>query len=686
MKILKNKKSFVVIFVFFFWAIYTVTNISLFIISVDEVFYKDQVRHEQRIAYHTDAALSMILNKQFNLLKDNLNEALKLGQFDFAILMIEGQEPFVVSDTKSVELAKSYEPTDGVQVQGNFIYRTIKIAGNTLTIGTYHEKNLFIQSYLQFYFFKLVFDIFLVTLLSGILIYTVMRDLLKLTNMFQKSGLRDFKNSNINANSLEAQILLSATQSYDDLSKNLSQQVSSFALSLGSAITSELRRGTPAPSTFEAVLVRMDLNHYTQKYLSTDLFQMSKTLNLFFETARTIVERYDGLIYEYIGDEILFFFKVKTSMDETYKLSFACVKDIFEEMDFYKNQSTEKENFSVKASICKGELHFVKLDLGHSFSGIPLIQTARMLSFITEKNKNSLIIEEKEKNLVLEFVESFKTQSALLKGFASEFSLLEVNDFKKFNQVNSPANTIANAQESSSQSLIENPIYHRSTQALANTFLNLREVALPAGDVGLIMNTLAALRGVSFGKPQSEIYTQFCAFMRELFRTTQDIRTLSSIISLSRNFDSRVLPVEFSVLKGLLEEGLKHTNPRVRANSVIALSHFDPQMDVKLSPSDKSSNRLFADILFVLGKKAMDKTLIKEINFIVNHPEKNYRSSGLYLCSALLQYHLEKDYVYYQSNPHFKTLRAILKKSLEITDADLNKHARIFQDITGETL
>lgn len=656
MQIFKNRKSVVVLFIFGFWLIYSISTVSLFVKDLQELYGQDQVRREKQIQYQSDLAMSFMVEDKIDVLKDNLNEAMKLDQFDFAILMDPKEPPFTLVRSGTVDLAEKYEPTEGVQHYGDYLYRTIKINNRTLTLGSLHEKGTFLKSYFQVYAWKILFDIALITTMAGFLIFFVLKDVIQLSRLLKGSTQRDL--GSIQPKSLEAQVLLSATESFEKLSKDLAWESQMFSSSLGSAITTELRRGTKPPVSFPAIVVRVDLNSYTQKYLSTDLKQMTTSLNLYFAAAREIIERHQGFIYEYVGDEIVFFFKVGSSQEQTTLRAASCVRDLFKEVS-----SLHLAEFTLKASLCFGILNFVKLDQGHAFSGIPLIQSARLLNYISNKQVSSLIVMSTDLKSIEQIVDQQTEVSGDLKGFDGSFKLTEINSFKEMT--------------------IPNPDNFRSSEDLTTTLKTLKDLLTTKNLEALkpILDQLRSLLVQSHAKQIAKVYTQALASVVD---NPFDLRILSSVASLSKNY----VPItEYTQeIQNLFLKIESLGDARTKANALMARSHFESELNFDLKTIDKSSNRLFADSLFILGRRSVDPRLLKEIESLVYHKEFLFRSSGLYLTSALLKFHQENDPVYYKANPIFNRMKQILKESLALTDPNLNKHAVAYQEATGEKL
>lgn len=652
----KNRKSVAILFIIGFWIVYSVTTIGIFVKDQQELFFIDQGNQEKKIQYQANIALSFLIQDQVEALKALLTEGMSLNQFDFAILLDPRSTPFTIVRSGTIELNDSYAPTNGVRQFGDYLYQTVKIDGKTFTVGSHHNGSTFLLSQFGFYAWKILFDIAIITALAGALIMFVLRDVIKLSNLLKGSAKRNL--TSIQPRSSEAQVFLSATESFEKLSQDLARESQMFSSSLGSAITTELRRGTAAPTSFPAVLVRVDLNSYTQKYLSTDLHQMTTALNQYFAAAREIIERHQGLIYEYIGDEIVFFFKDTTPHDITLFRAACCVRDLFAEVS-----SLNLPEFTLKASLSSGTLNFVKLDQGPAFSGVPLIQSARMLNYISNKKVSSLIVLNSDLPALGPMVEQQITLSGELKGFEGQFDLTEINAFQSM--------------------LKPNPANYRSSADLSSS-LSALVTAFEDHDLNTAQSLLSELREVQVQSRAHGIAKEYLSGLQVIVSDPFDLKVLSLMVSLSKNF----LPLgEYNqTVKSLLLKVEKMSDARTRANALLARAHFETDLNLELEKIDKSSSRLLADSLFVLGRKAVDPRLLKEIETLVAHKDPGFRASGLYLTSALLEFHRQNDAIYFKTNPCFERMRKILKESLGLTDPNLQKHALAYEEMSGAKL
>jgi adenylate cyclase len=659
----KGKKSFLVLFIVGFWLAYSAFSISFFVSDLQGIFQKDGERRAQQIQYHCDIAMSFLARNQIDALKDSLQEAMKLDQFDFAILMNndpkQNQPPFVITRTGHVNLASHYQPTQGVQKFGPYLYETIQVGSLTLTLGAYHEKALFIQTYLKNYALKIIFDIGFMTLMSGVLIYLILKDVIQLSRILRFSPSREV--SHIRPQSLEAQSLLSATEGLEARTAKLSTDSQQFSASLGPAITAELRRGTSTPFAFDAILARMDLNSYTQKFLSHELKHMTALLNNYFRLAREIIERYQGLIYQHIGDEIIFFFKYgdefQLNQQDAMSKAVCCLRDIFIELETFA-----LPDFHVKASLSVGTLHFIQLDQGYAFSGLPLIQSVRMLGFVQEKKKNSLLLTNSDYLLAKNWIIDFEKTTAFFKGFQEETELVEAKSFTPMSKAD--------------------PLHYRSTRDLEAS-LRLLQEHLAHQRFEEARTLIHAFQNLQIGSRAEIILSRYLMILDLALSMSTDPKLLSALASLSTNLVARE-SYNDEVRQRLMKIE-QSSDPRTQANALLARSFFEHDIYVDLKEMS-ASNRLFADSLLVLGRQRIDKEIFQQILFLVKHQDLLFQSSGFYVIADLLLFYEEKDPVYFKTNPYFGEMLDLLKESLQHPQTNIHKHALNYQKATGRQL
>jgi hypothetical protein len=286
-----------------------------------------------------------------------------------------------------------------------------------------------------------------------------------------------------------------------------------------------------------------------------------------------------------------------------------------------------------------------------------------MLGQVSQKNTNTLIILQSDLQTVKTLVsETHEVQSAL-KGFDGEFALTEITQF------HAPTEP--------------KPLAYRSTRELIRTFEVLQD-KLQQNQPDEALRFISELRKLTVQHANPMLSAIFLQTLNKAFTENFDKRVLSGLVSLAQQY----MPASDyeRILRPLLLKIERHGDERTRANSILTRAHYESDIELSIKELRENSNRLLADGLYVLGKKSVDSKLMKQITWMVKHQEKKYKASALYLCSALLRYHKEKDIVYFKSNPYFNEIKEILKNSMSATDPVLRKHAIQYQELSGDKL
>lgn len=655
----RAKKSILILFLITFWVAYSGTSIFLFYRDVQRTYDLELETKLNRLRYQADLANQALVLEQYEWLKLNLEQAIELYQIDFAHLKIPGQKDFLVKSIQDVTLSADTPFMTEPMVYENLLFQKIGSAesGVELVLGTIHDRGLFTKAYFEVYAGKIAFDIFIVTCIAWLLIFWVMKDILNLSKVLSSTGRRvGLLGRGL---SKESDVLIRATQSYDQLSKDLASQVQVFANSIGSAIVTELRRGTPVPSSFSCVVVRVDLNGFTEKSLSSNLEEMISVMNIYFETSRKIIERHQGLIYEYVGDEIIFIFKNKDKAAGL-RIALACLRDLFEEMS-----DLSGIEISLKSSVAFGVLNFVKLHGSYSFSGIPLISTARLIAQATKRSRFSVVLESADLEKGLGWISKQDQWDLKLKGFSEVTSITEILEF-----------SVPQARV---------PQLHRSTLSLVQFFEEL-QIWVDRQDWDEFFVRLSSLQILGLEAAEEKVEAAYLKILSSVVQISREaavpMKVLSSLVSLSKNMVRRS---EYLRVRPWLEALKAKADPRLKANILLTQSYFD--LNTPVSEELKSpNNRLLADALLVLGRRSLDERVVSEIYGMIKNPNKVFRSSAYFITAELLKYYKEKDPIFYQSSGVVADLKKLLRESLKDSEYDFRKHARHFEAATGEAL
>lgn len=613
-------------------------------IAESKKFQKDQM------SYVLDFAASLIIRDNIDYLKDRLQQAREARMFDFYILQ-KGDKvvSFYNQQNNPDDLNANYTRFNVFLETNDLVFKTIKIYDYRLTVGMNLNTSKVFRIEVSRHKYLYLGDILAVTLLLGFILYLALKDIINLSKLV--SGKDRGRAVQLRSMSREGQALLNAATSYESEQKNLRAKSDFLAGSLTPAILFEIKSRSPVPSTFESTMVRIDLNGYTQLYLEKKEAYVTAILNQYFVAAREIIERYNGLVYQYVGDEIVFHFKGPRDVAEP--VAVACVRSLFELGEEIERTLPPEAGhyFKLKASLASGKILFVKLDTGFGLSGLPLIESARMLSQIDDKTKNSLAVYESSKAYIAPLCKMSELKEGFLKGFAETAQICIVTEFTPQQHI------IANAQHD----LIT---YFRSDVDLMNLMQYLGELVVKQEDAAFFQ-IFADLKFFKTSIISAPVEKAYAAFLEKTYRLSHDRSVDPRILSAAVSVTTSLIPKESisSKLTEILKLYLQFADPRVQANALTVLGEAPSNVLFLRKFIHSDHNRLSADALVVAGKQVVDKELVKRVHALLKSPDKVYQASGRYVAMKLVEYYKETDAVYYNTNPHLKKLEELLGKA-----------------------
>ncbi|RYZ66542.1 MAG: adenylate cyclase, partial [Proteobacteria bacterium] len=371
----KGKKSILVLAVAFFWVAYmgvlTTGYYNNVTKNVDSVIEK----RKRQVDFVLEFSANMIIQENVEILSQRLKQAREFNNIDFYILQHKGKVvSFYNKQNNPDDLNMDFAPANYNKFVENdeIAFKTIKIYDYILTTGIMTSKRRIFQATAKDQLGLIIPDVAAVTFLLSLILYMLLKDIVNLSKIVSSKNRNEM--TNIRSISREGEAILKAASSYENEQKHLKDQKDFLSGSLTPAILHEINSGTPAPYVFESTMVRIDLNGYTQLYLEKKEEYVTGILNKYFIAARELIERYGGLIYQYVGDEIVFHFKGPRKMTEA--VATACVRSLFELADEIEKTLPPEAGhyFKLKASFASGSVRFVKLDTGFGLSGLPLIE------------------------------------------------------------------------------------------------------------------------------------------------------------------------------------------------------------------------------------------------------------------------------------------------------------------------
>lgn len=637
-----KKKSVVLIILTCFWFAYTSFTIGFYFFQASRHFESNVERRKEQIDFHLDNASHYLLSKKTQSLVPRLKAARELGQFDFFLLR-QGDQVlgFANKDDHLDGINHDYQTIDQFQEGDNFSLKTIAVFDYKLTVGINKSKNRFVWSQFLKTSDLIGQDLLAVTLIVLAIAYLVLKDIVKISHALQTQNRSSIKK--ITTRSAEAETLWQAAIGFEELNHDLRSDNLLLASSLGPAIKEEINSGKEAPYLIPCTLVRVDINGYTQMFLQKDPTKLFSILSEYFRKSREIIERYDGLIYQYVGDEIIFFFK-SARAEESCRKGLSAVRSLFE---MSQNIATAEvpDGIKLKASIVPGHLHFVKLDQGHSFSGMPLIESVRMLGQVTEKAESRLIVPAETLEMISDLCHANQSKTTIFKGFEEESHLLEISEFIK----------IQHSLKTRPPEIIGD--IYRGDEDIIAILMRLSQL-ISSQDTSAFIDLAKSFFRYRISEVSEGVLATYTHLFNTCFRQNllhqNESRVLATTVTLSRY----IIPMHQMTdeISTSLDRCEQAKDPRVIANTMEAKSHFN--LPLKRTPKTEGalSHRLSATVVLAEGKSGLTANVTQKIHWFLNSPDPMHIASGLFLVAYLYEYHHKKDAIYVRTNPRFLEL------------------------------
>lgn len=646
-----KKKSVVILILVSFWLMYTVTSVGTFWVKNRNFFEAEVERRKQIVDFYLDLAAHFLMNRNDEALIPRLERARELNEFDFFILRKKNEVlGFYNKDAELEEINHDFKNINQFWDDDEFSLKTIAVYDYKLTIGINKAEGAFLTAQFRSRKYDLIQVILLVTFFVFLIVYFILKDILQISKILQSRDRSTL--AKVNSLSKEAEVMIQAASSLEQFSQGLKSDNRLLSTNLAPAIQRELESGRQPPYGFHCTLVRVDLNGYTQLFIQETAHDLLTLLSKYFQQSRDVIERYEGLIYQYVGDETIFLIKGDDpSVTETKALG--AVRALFEVASSLTSEAVP-QGLRLKASLVSGELQFVKLDDGHAFSGLPLIASVRMLGQVVNKSENSLIFFAEALDRLAAFCGETARKTAIFKGFQAESHLIEVQNILDVEQVfgTLPLQKVFAG--------------YRSDSSLVFFLGKLKEFLI-RGDRPSFFSLFGLLSSLKVRGVGPEVVDRYCQLLQHCLDSTPpeggESRELSSVVSLSQ-----VLLASAQVdgiLKELLDRSEQAPDPRVQANTLSAKAFFGLEIKDLPGKIKSTSNRLAADAILVSGERDFSQELSQRVQSFLRSEDPKFIASGLFLIAEITESHYLRDLVYLKANSYLKTLIGEVPKFLD---------------------
>ena len=478
-------------------------------------------------------------------------------------------------------------------------------------------------------------------------------------SIHRMSGSNKRKYSGIQVHSKEADLIMRGLEAYETHTEKLAAEKDRLSWQVLPSLRTELMSGRNPPYDFTCTLVRTDINNFSKIYNQFSIDDFTSIINDFFTDVTHVVSRYGGLIHEFIGDEVIFYFKDE-DVGNSAATALSAIRDINEIASHY-NLRTLKENgygFTVKSSFAHGTIRFRRFVNGFNLAGAILIETVRILSQIHERDGNVVVFDDRHMKQLEGIATAAPYMRAVLKGSSSEANLLVYTGHVPLEKV----------LPSASSQNFEGLKYYRSDRDLIET-LNWLSTRVTRSDYSVALKAIAVLRGVKVTKGDFSVSITLSEWLESLMgrlaridvmHREPHLRVIASVIMLIENlvprdqFDER--------LEGICRQAASMSNRRLIANSLEVLTYMkvaaEPGLARKLI--EHEDNRVVANALVHEGAGGITPLVLKRLRKMLAAKQILFVASGIYALGEIAALHRKRDLVYYQTQVELLTIVAAL--------------------------
>lgn len=204
---------------------------------------------------------------------------------------------------------------------------------------------------------------------------------------------------------------------------------------------------------------------------------------------------------------------------------------------------------------------------------------------------------------------------------------------------------------------LESASYYRHPEDLSQT-LNYLSEKIVEGELVEIKDAFYRLKTFRLREKSLLLLNSYKTLLNLLIRmyrlNTNMKHLVSSCISVAPHL---LAPDCFDdELKELLNWCLQLKDPRIKANTLAALGHFDPENPQLTQFVYSKFNRVASEAIVILARKKLDAELMQQILSFLSSANPFFVASGLYIIGVVCEYHFQRNYEYFHSSEDFKIL------------------------------
>jgi hypothetical protein len=670
-----KRKPLILIALVGFWIGYVVISLTYYWVMMADATEKDNLRRLSHVDYQIFMAGPMLATGELESLMENLEEAKKAKEFDFYLLKDQEKVVSFYNPGFTIEQTDRPDFASGTwtSADGKTVARVAKVRGYALVVGINTRGSEYILRALNHQKFIVLREMAVVTLFFLGLLYLVLKDILDLTKILRG---RDRNRAElVKVRTKEAETLLAVTTSFEKVTRGLKIANQTYADTISPAVRYELNGDTPTPHLFSAIVVRIDVNGYTQMFLDRKDQFVTQTLNRYFQQASELIGRYGGYIYQFVGDEIVFHFK-EHELEHAHQLAVGAVRALFEVAHQIDEElRPEGVPFVVKSSMARGRLRFIRLDTGYAFAGLPLIESVRMLGKIEEREQNILVLYSEDHKALEDFAQAYKRSEVAFKGFSKQSEIVEVKDFTPVTEVLAKKD-------------YARLWFYRSNGEISEILVHLKQNLSKLSKLEFLA-IYKALRSCNVQRASGRVMETFS----DLFITADSWcgaepanEFRSMMLAALTNLAMQLLRggVLNEAVRKRFEKNLAHSDQRIRGNTILTLDELSPETYSFREMFSLPFNRAAADALIAEGRREYTEEIHSFLCDFLKSDDPFFVASGLYVLSFLYDYHRGSDPVYFKANNLLQEVPALIDEHLASQDMMVRRRAQVSRSIVSQ--
>lgn len=636
---------------------------------------------ESRLLHYFKLSEALYLAGAEKELDEILREALRQGDINYYVVYSKGQMVYAFPPDHPLGAGHTFkerQPHVGKDlIDAVRSERTEYLSNDVLlTIGIdKRERDLIWRTLKEANAFRVIGqDILIVIGMAALAFWLHTRDLIRLKNEILKTGRLSTEAAGQRALSIESEAILATFRGYSEAEGVAANKNTLLQSQILPALQREIFSGRTPPYTFDCTLVRTDINGFSQIFNSPYRERFAEHINHFFMGLTEIASRYDGLIYEFVGDEAIYYFKDVSSAKDSLERAVDAIRDIhLLAEEIHRKTSFEGHKFTVKSALAHGTLRFAKLVDGCSLSGGILIETVRILSNVTDKSESHLYFADRHLADLPADLRHEEIGAFQLKGYSDSVRLMKMTGLTSLSQhlAASPTNGFRYILR------YRNDL---SLEAVIGTAATAGDTWTSAEHLALAEN----LRQIQVYRARHSLEPSLSAWLRTARKKLESDPSFIKVVSALAMLYPRLVPKVDLTDKVILEleSLLDIADGRTVANAIDVLTIYGvtptarPISDLQISENNRVAANALINAGIQRGQDSQYSTTVRELERMIFHAKEEGRiASGLYALGEIGRILRAQDPVYFSTRIELHNMAQRLEKFLKHSNSSIATQA-----------